>query len=125
MNVPILIHTGISISDVLDLAEPSFCEKHLKKFTAKCNTFITVFFQLPFLSIAQPRQNKALSWTSQFSTEVRRSIRNKSPPMSLKYSLTKSEIRKSEEIWFYKFFKKKLFLIYKFKKIHHNKYIII
>lgn len=61
MNVPILIHTGIAISDVLDLAEPSFCEKHLKKFTAKCNTFITVFFQLPFLSIAQPRQNKALS----------------------------------------------------------------
>lgn len=29
MNVPILIHTGIAISDVLDLAEPSFCEKHL------------------------------------------------------------------------------------------------
>lgn len=30
MNVPILIHTGIAISDVLDFAEPSFCEKHLK-----------------------------------------------------------------------------------------------
>lgn len=30
MNVPILIHTEIAISDVLDLAEPSFCEKHLK-----------------------------------------------------------------------------------------------
>lgn len=30
VTVPILIHTGIAISDVLDLAEPSFCEKHLK-----------------------------------------------------------------------------------------------
>lgn len=64
-----------------------------------------VSYQLPFLSIAQPRQNRALSWTSKFSTEVRRSMRNKSPPMSLKYSLTKSEIEKVKKFDFINGFK--------------------
>ena len=47
-------------------------------------------YDLPFRSIAQPRQKRVLSCTSQLSTDVRRSIKNKSPPLSLKYSLTNS-----------------------------------
>lgn len=59
--MPILKHTGIAFSVVLDLTEAAFRKKFIKNYTVKCNT-VTVYIHSASQTILN---NRALIYTVQ------------------------------------------------------------